>query len=121
MSAPRPTEYNTGGVTGLGLGVVVLIAAIVVYAARAGIHLVEGMVGGLLGSTTECGARLEAKGRAYRAQGMGPCSAYVRAVNEEATAPHTACPAPVGAPPASAGIYADFLRARGCAPPPARP
>lgn len=119
--SPAMKEKAIKDATGLGLGIIILITIIVIFVVWAGLRLIEKMVSGvvsLLGPATECGMQIESKEQAYRNKGMTQCDAYIRAINEAAVAPNTPCPSPSGMPPASSGVYAEFLRDKGCTPPP---
>ena len=71
----------------------------------------------IIGPATECGMQIASKEQAYRNRGMSQCDAYIKAMNEIAVAPNTPCPAPTSHPPASGGVYAQYLADIGCTPP----
>ena len=107
-------------VTGLGLAVIITIVIIVIFVVVIGLRLIEKMVSDvidIIGPTTECGMQIASKEQAYRNQGMTQCDAYIKAMNEVAVAPYTQCPSPTGYPPASAGVYAQYLTDISCTPP----
>lgn len=127
MASPRAAETPAGRAAkaveeaaGAGLAVILAIILVVVFVVAVGLRLVRAIIGDVLrtlGPATECGMRIEAKKRSFRAQGMPRCAAYVEAMNEAAAAPRTSCPAVPGLPPAAFPPYASYLRTIGCAPP----
>jgi hypothetical protein len=107
-------------VTGVGLAVIIAIVIVVIFVVVIGLRLIEKMVSGvmnIIGPATECGMQIASKEQAYRNQGMTQCDAYIKAMNEVAVAPNMPCPSPTGHPPASAGVYAQYLVDIGCTPP----
>lgn len=107
-------------VTGVGLAMVVVIIIVVIFVVVIGLRLIEKMVSGamhIIGPATECGMQIASKEQAYRNRGVSRCDAYIQAMNEVAAAPNTPCPAPTSRPPASGGVYAQYLVDIGCTPP----
>ena len=122
MDAPSETlrESPRSTLNVLSIAIIVVIILVVIVIVWTGLRLIEAMIDsviGALGPATECGMMIETKQNAYVNQGMSKCDAYVKAINDAATSPHTPCPSPGGSPPAACGIYANYLQNVGCVPP----
>jgi hypothetical protein len=117
---PSEAQKAVKEVTGVGLAVIIAIVIVVIFVVVIGLRLIDKMVSdvmNIIGPSTECGMLIASKEQAYRNQGMTQCDAYIKAMNEVAVAPNTPCPSPAGHPPASAGVYAQYLVDIGCTPP----
>lgn len=96
-----------------------LIIVLVMIIVWAGIRLV-GRILAEVDPAVRCIMDIEEARLFYSRIGLSRCAAFARAIDEATTKPNTPCPAPKGTPPAACGIYADYLREAGCAPPQCR-
>lgn len=105
------------GVAGAGFALVLVVFLVIAFVVGYGLHVLNRAIGGALGAlgpATRCGARIATRQQSLVAGGAEKCAAYAQAVDEAAGAPGSGCPAPSSTPPASGGVYAEFLRDLGC-------